>query len=219
MAETKTAAGQGDTDTSAKGADATGADTKTAESKTADTTKAAETKTADDAGKTADAGTSKTGDKAGEKPKVPEKYELKAPDGGYVDDDDLVRVAALAKTEGWSNEQAQEQLDRYAKGVQAQADAWLTETKADPIYGGDKLAESQKRGRAVIDRVRPDGHPRRDAFLRILNKTGYGNHPEVVAFFADLGQLAAEDQPAGEGAGSGGPKDAASVLYPTSATT
>lgn len=207
-----TAAGQGDTDSSAKGAADKQADTsKTADTtQKADTTKAADGKAAaDDSKKTTDATGSDTANKDGaaaQKPKVPDKYELKAPEGGYVDDDDLVRVAALAKAEGWTNEEAQAQLDRHAKSVAAQADAWLAETKADPQYGGEKLAEAQKRARAVIDRVRPDGHPRRDAFLRILDKTGYGNHIEVLSFFADLGKLAAEDTPAGGGTSPREPK-------------
>jgi len=199
MSDTKTAAGQGDTDSGAKGA-ADKADTgKTADTaQKADTTKAAEGKAAaDDAGKTADTAKQEPGDKAGDKPKVPEKYTLKAPEGGYVDDDDLVRVAALAKAEGWTNEEAQAQLDRYAKGTAAQAQEWLAQTNADPEYGGEKLADAQKRARAVIDKVRPEGHPRRESFLRILDKTGYGNHLEVLSFFADLGSMAAEDKPAG----------------------
>lgn len=222
MTETATKpAGQGNTDT---GTGETGGGTPAPDKTTA--TAAADTKTAAPAGADADAGKKTTdpskepGRKAGDTPKAPEKYSLTAPEGGSVTDDDIASVAAIAKEQGWTNEEAQARLDWMADGIAAQSAKWLTATEADPDYGGDKLAESQKRARAIVNRVRPEGHPRREALLRILDSTGYGNHIEVLSFLADLGKLGAEDSPGQTGSGGGArPRDAAAVLYGPDKTT
>ena len=152
--------------------------------------------------------------KAGEQPKAPEKYELKLPDGGRLDASDLKTIEEIARTAGWSNEDAQTAITEHDALLAKQSDRFLAETKADRDYGGDKLVETQKLARTVIDRLRPDGHPRRESFLRFMNRGGAGNHLEVVSFLADLGKLMAEDgNVAGSGGTSSGNRDAADVLY------
>lgn len=156
------------------------------------------------------------GGKAGEQttPKAPEKYALKLPDGGRLDESDLAEVEKVARANDWTNEEAQAAIEEHDKLVLAQSDRFLATTKADADYGGDKLGESQKLARAVIDKVRPAGHARRESFLKFVNRGGAGNHIEVVAFLADLGKLMAEDGATG---GEGGNKkdggDVASKLY------
>ena len=211
---------------------ATAGETKTTESTTSTTTttdqpkagagdsqaKPGDTKTET---KTDETGT-KPGDKAGaaeEKPKVPEKYELTIPDDSkpFVDDAILERFKQTAKTAQMTNEEAQAFLEDQITFVRSQAQAWETETKADPTYGGDKLPETQKLAQRFIDRIRPDGHPRRDSFLKFLARGGAGNNLDVVSALADAGRLMSEDSgPAGRTGGGGGARtneDKAAILY------
>ncbi len=163
-----------------------------------------------------------SGSKAGDKPKAPESYNLQLPEGGRVDDSDLKQIAELAKKAGWSNEDAQAAVNEHDALLKAQSDRFLAGLKADPDYGGDNLETSQKLARAVIDKIRPQGHAKREAFLRFLNRGGAGNHVEVVSFLADLGKLMQEDQGTG-GKGAASEKapqtneERAAKLYPTSA--
>lgn len=145
----------------------------------------------------------------------PDKYELTMPDGGRLDEGDLKRFESMAREQGLSNDEAQAALDLEDAYLAQRTETLLAETKADKDYGGDKLVESQRLARAVIDRVRPAGHARRESFIRFLNKGGDGNHIEVVSFLADLGRMMGEDSRAAGGAGGGGSKKSAEeIMYP-----
>jgi hypothetical protein len=174
--------------------------------------KGSEGKTGDETGDTAAA--------AAPAAKVPEKYSLTVPEGGaaYVDDADLKRLEEVARASEWTNEDAQAALEEHISTIKAQSDRWAAETSADPEYGGEKLVETQRLAKAAIDRLRPAGHARRDAFLRFMGRGGAGNHIEVVSFLADLGKLMSEDAPGATRPASPSPGDAASRLYdhPTS---
>lgn len=169
-----------------------------------------------DGKKTPDAA-AKPESKAGEEkpaPKAPEKYALTLPDDGRLDASDLKTIEEIARKADWTNEEAQAAVDEHIALIAQQSERFLTATKADKDYGGEKLAETQKLARAVIDRIRPVGHARRGAFVQFLNRGGAGNHIEVVSFLADLGKLMAEDgATGGRGGGSGKPKTAEEVLY------
>jgi len=145
----------------------------------------------------------------------PAKYELTLPEGGRLDASDLKAVEDLARKTGWTNEQAQDAISEHAALEQVLSDQFFAETTADKDYGGDKLAQSQQLAKLVIDRIRPVGHPRREAFTKIITRGGLANHIEMVSFFADFGKLMAEDTATGgsSGLGGGGARDAATVLY------
>lgn len=153
-----------------------------------------------------------TADAAAAASKAPDKYELTRPAGDRVDDADLAYLEKVARGAGWTNEEAQAALNEQVAVIEAQATRWLGETKADKDYGGDQLEQSQRLARQAITKIRPEGHPRREAFLRFMNRGGAGNHIEVVSFLADLGRLMAEDSPTTGRAGAP-PKSAEEVLY------
>jgi len=201
------------------------ADKATADKATADV--AAAKQATDDAAAAAAAKTMKTPeaqaaalkaqtDAAAAARKVPDKYALTVPDGGRIDPEDLARIEQTARAAQWTNEEAQAVIEQLHTDLDTQAAAFLAATQADKDYGGAKLAESKARAKFALDTLRPVGHPRRDAFLRLLNKSGAGNHVEVVALLADLGTLMREDTPI-RGSVSGGTPDtreAKDVLYP-----
>jgi hypothetical protein len=149
-------------------------------------------------------------------PVVPDKYTLSLPTQTRLTADDVTQLEALARAKQLTNEQAQAELEAYSDAVDQQAAQWLAASQADKDYGGEKLAQSQQLANAALDHLRPKGTPRGDAFRAFLKRSGADNHPEVLAFLADLGQRRAEDPTFGaQPARSGGDDkpDLASRLY------
>jgi hypothetical protein len=139
--------------------------------------------------------------------KAPDAYTLKVSDEAkeFIADDDRVFLEEVGKANDWTNEEAQAELDAHVERTKAklakQADEWAKATKADPVYGGEQFKETQRLARKALDTLRPEGHPRRDSFMRFLDRGGAGNHIEVVSMLADLGKILSEDAP-----NHGGPK-------------
>lgn len=157
------------------------------------------------------------GDEAGASG-APEKYSLKVPDGGHIDKTDLPRIEKMAREANWTNEETQAYLEELNTSMQATSAEFLANLKADPDLGGDKLAETQRLANLAIEKLRPEGHARRDGFMRLLNRGGYINHPEVVGLFADIGKLFDEDGHIGGLPARAGTKTTAQKMYdhPTS---
>ena len=139
---------------------------------------------------------------------APEKYALTIPEGGAVDATDVAEIEKMAREHKLPNEAAQALLEQQNTYLIQRSEALAAQLEGDTDYGGAKLVETQRLARLAINAVRPEGHPRRAAFQRILDKSGYGNHVEVASFFADLGKKLAEDTPV---SGSGGGEDRSQV--------
>jgi len=132
-------------------------------------------------------------------PPVPEKYELKLPEGVKLDGKLIEDVASYAKENGLSNEQAQKLLDRQSGAViahnqtllneyQAQIKTWQDVAMADKEIGGDNLKASQELAFRAVDKYGGE------AFRKILVDTGYEHHPEVLRAFSRIGKAMAEDR-------------------------
>lgn len=108
-----------------------------------------------------------------------------------------------------TNDEAQTLIADSAAELEAQAEAWANETKADPELGGDKLATTQVLTKAGIDALYPAGDPHRDGFMAFLNRGGHGNNIHVVRTLARIGKMRAEDSSVGgsSGAGAGAAED------------
>lgn len=131
--------------------------------------------------------------------KVPEKYELKLPEGSPLKATHVEKIAAEAKARGLSNEEAQALLERdsellatHAEDQQAQLKAttakWLEDAKADGEIGGAKAAECFELSKRVVARFGTD------AFKASLESTGLGNNPELVRMLYRIGKSMSEDQ-------------------------
>jgi len=204
----KDAAGQG---SDAEGTKAAGSEAKGDKGKTGE---------ADDKGK----GKEKTDEEkaaavAAEKAKPPEKYDLKVPKDSKLDDDAVGRIAAFAKEQGLSNDAAQSLLERehdavsrYNESLEAsldeKADEWMEEAKKDKEIGGDDFKKNAELSKRVLDRYAPE------SFRKILDESGYGNHPDLVRTFVRIGKAMSEDQLVKSGGKSGGKKTLAERLYP-----
>jgi hypothetical protein len=152
-----------------------------------------------------------------DKPPVDPYADLKVdlPDNMVLDEEGLGEFKALAAKHGIAPEAAQalmdlyaDRVDSWAASVQAQADAWADETRADPDIGGAKLEDALKaagQARAKFGSKELDS---------LLDTTGVGNHPAVVKFFVAIGRAISEDSIVTGGTRREGPLDAAKILYP-----
>jgi hypothetical protein len=146
---------------------------------------------------------------------VPDKYDLKIPDGAtaWLDEGDLAPIAEIARGLQLDNAGAQALIEQHIDTLAAMSEAFKTATEADQEYGGEHLEETRQLAKLALDTLRPAGTPRGDALRKILARSGYGNQLEIVSLLADLGRGMREDRPVGGGQPARAAKDAASVLY------
>lgn len=151
---------------------------------------------------------------------VPEKYEPFKLAEGALSADELAGVEATARDLGLSQEGAQKLAELRAADkasfAQAQqqvvADAratWVAEIKADKTLGGDKLTESLAVAKAGVQALDPDG-----TFQKLLEATGFGDHPEVVRLFHRAGKALAPDSVVPGGKAPSGAQSLAQRMYP-----
>lgn len=157
-------------------------------------------------------------------PVVPEKYELKAPEGMELDASAMDAAAPIFKDLGLTNDQAQKLTDVYAEQMariaQQQRDTWVKQhegwvssMKSDAEYGGDTFTASLGKMAHVIDKTMGEQAP---AFKQMLDITGAGNHPEMARFLYRVGKALGEDGfVRGNNAGAMSENDLAKSMFPT----
>lgn len=148
----------------------------------------------------------------------PEKYELKLPEGSKLTQSKVDQVALYAKENGLSNEVAQKLLERESQAVQEfeseiksehlkRVEQWKSEVEADKELGGDLYKQNVELAKRVAHRyASPE-------FLKVLDESGFGNHPELVRVFSRIGKQMSEDQLIMPGAQSGGNKPIEDFFY------
>lgn len=130
---------------------------------------------------------------------VPEKYELKLPDGSLLDPKAIEGIAAFAKEQGLSQTQAEkllmrdhEAMARFVEGqneqLQKSSQQWAEQVKEDQEIGGEKLQESLDSARRFIKQFGSE------KLVSELETSGLGNHPELVRLCARAGKLLANDK-------------------------
>lgn len=146
---------------------------------------------------------------------------LKLPEGSLLDPALVEKTAAYAKERGLSQEQAQGLLERESEAATAHQDRllanhkamtakWIEDVKADKEIGGAAFVQSTEDARRALTRFGSE------AFRKILDDTGYGNHPEIVRVFAAVGRAMKDDKLVPGTAGAGGSKKSpAEVMYPS----
>src|SRR5438552_5222577 len=131
---------------------------------------------------------------------IPDKYEFKFADNSPLTlTEDGVKIAEFSKKQGLTAEKGQELaalIEDRASALTArqladydrETKAWAEQVKTDKELGGLKLQETQRNLGRVMDRFAPKD----SAFRKLLDATGYGNHPEFVRFVSKIGQAMAE---------------------------
>lgn len=151
---------------------------------------------------------------------VPEKYDLKLPDNSHLTPAYIEKIASYAKDRGLSNEEAQQMLERENSVVsevlsqkeaefRARTEEWKELAKADKEIGGEGFAKSTELAKRVIQKFASD------ELKDELNRTGFGNHPELIRVFTRIGKLMSEDQLVMPGTQAGGKKSLEDIFYPT----
>lgn len=116
-------------------------------------------------------------------PAAPEKYEaFKVPEGVTLDKPVVEVFEGVAKELGLPQDKAQALIDKVAPAMKAQETAafeamkatLLTAAKADAEIGGDKFDESVATARLALDAYFAP------PFVKFLNESGLGNHPEMI---------------------------------------
>lgn len=154
---------------------------------------------------------------------APEVYaDFTAPEGSQLDADVMTEFAATARELNLPQDKAQLLIDkmqpiiaaRQAAQVETLTAAWETETRADPEIGGANMdANLVHAARAMNTFATP-------AFKDVLNKSGLGNHPELVRFMVKAGKAISEEKIVTGGVAASTPgstRSTAEVLYPTPA--
>lgn len=140
------------------------------------------------------------GDKPKAETKAPEAYEFKMPEGVELDKAAADEFSSIAKELDLTQDQAQRVAEVAMKMQQRQAEqqvatvrGWAEQCKTDKEFGGDNLEQNLGVARQAIDTF---GSKELKA---LLDKTGLGNHPELVRFAFKAGKAidTAKYQPGG----------------------
>jgi hypothetical protein len=130
-------------------------------------------------------------------------------------------LADVARALNLPQEAAQSILDKVAPAMQAanmkalesfysdiggMPATWQATVEADKELGGPKLAENLAVAKKAFD-MGPPG------LKAVLDKTGLGNHPDVIRWAFKVGKSLSEDKFISGGDGGGRANDAASKLY------
>jgi hypothetical protein len=149
------------------------------------------------------------------------QIKLELSDDLLLDDADIERIEAEVKAQGLNKDQAQALLNNANNAVKRFVDAqvkeheavkekWLGEIAKDKEIGGDDYKKNIELSHRVMKRF---GSER---LVTELERTGLGNQPELVRLLTRIGRSMSEDTLIIPGSNDGAkPKDAASVLYPT----
>lgn len=148
------------------------------------------------------------------------EYDFQFQEGIEVNQTALEQASAIFKEANLPQEQAQKLVDLFTDQV-TQGEAaheayietmktqWLDELQADEELGGTNLDKNAALSLKAMNRFGSAG------LREILNKSGFGNHPEMVRFAARIGAAISEDNHVG-GAPAFGKKGHAETLYPDS---
>lgn len=149
--------------------------------------------------------------------KAPEQYaDFTLPQGYALDGELGNEFRSVAKELGLTQEQAQKLIDLDVKRTNAQTEAvqkasaeWAAAAQADKEFGGAALAENVAVAKKALDTF---GTP---ALKDLLQKSGLGNHPEIIRAFYRAGKNISEDRFVGSAAGDANPQaTTAQRMYP-----
>lgn len=149
---------------------------------------------------------------------VPDKYELKLPNGSQLQPAEVEKVASYAKERKLTQEQAQDVLNTRSEAVSSYSEAqvsaynerinsWKAASAADKEIGGVDYGKNVELAHRAMKTFGGD------TLMQELEVTGYGNHPEVVRVFARIGKAMGEGRLINPGASGGGEKSRAEKFY------
>lgn len=155
---------------------------------------------------------------------VPEKYEVRVPDGMTLDTGLLEKVTPIFKELGISKEGAQKLVDIYAPYIKSQVEEGQKKfqtsqeenfknfVEAEKKSTLDKLGSKANETLAFVAKFR-DAHLSKET-IEMLNATGLSNNFNFISDIAKFGQKISEDKLVnGSRRGAGSGKTDGEVLY------
>ena len=150
---------------------------------------------------------------------LPEKYELKLPEGSKLPETHLEEISSFAKEKKLSNEVAQALLERehsviagyeqaQLAGLRQKAESWLNDVRNDKELGGDNFNQTAEYAKRAVE------HFGDDQIKQAFDASGMGNHPAFVKMFSKIGKLIADDKFV-SGNSDGASSDKMDMLYPS----
>lgn len=147
-----------------------------------------------------------------------QKFTLKLPEGSSFDQKAIDAVTSFAKEKGLSQEVAQAVLEREHLAIsqantaadqawKEQQSAWTETIKNDKEIGGATFVQSVELASRVLKKY---GSPE---FIQALDRSGFGNHPELVRIFNRIGKQMGDDNLVLPGAQAGGKKSMEELFY------
>lgn len=153
---------------------------------------------------------------AGEKPAAIEYTDFKVPDGYTLTGEHADKFKTLAKEMSLTQEQAQKLVDLDAQKSLAHVEtlkqastSWLAAAKTDKEIGGDTFDVNLGIANKALEAF---GSPE---FRKMLDVTGFSNHPEVIRTFYKVGKAISEDGFVPGGKANAGGSDARG-MFPNS---
>lgn len=133
------------------------------------------------------------------KPKEEVKYDLKLPEGTLLTQAEVDKIVSFAKDHGLSQESAQKLVEREHeilanyKDNQEQQYEQLREqlykqVESDKELGGDNLKATAEMARRALDKFAPD------SLKKFFAESPYGNHPDVIRMFRNIGKAMQDDK-------------------------
>ncbi len=210
-------------------ADTTGAQNTDAGTQQTDATNAAVDTNAQDAAQQqqtgSDADAAKQGDEGktdakGDEKVIPEQYEFKLAEGVEPDAELVEELSNVAKELKLGQDEAQKFADlggkmaqkwaaKQAEAVEQAKAEWLAASRSDKEFGGDKLDANLAVANKTFGAF---GTPE---LRELLDKTGLGEHPEVIRWAYRVGQAISEDKIIVGDTANKVEKDPATVMFPS----
>ena len=150
-------------------------------------------------------------------PKAPEQYEFTAPEGQTFDPAVIGVFSEVAKELDLPQDSAQKILDKVMPALAAQQieevtairAEWTESAKADKEIGGTKLDENLGTAKRALEAFSTP------EFVKWLDASGLGSHPEMIRTFLRVGKATGGDTlVVGDKSTGQGDKSAAQRLYP-----
>lgn len=151
---------------------------------------------------------------------VPEKYEIKAPEGMTIDETIMKEFTPIAKELGLSNEGVQKLVDFEAKRLSAAQTAseaaqkqsfetFRETTRNEAVeFFGSKLADELPYVAKGRDNFADD------EVMQLLEATGLSNHKAFIKMFAKMGRTVSEDKLAdGKASGAEDTRTPGQIIY------
>ena len=134
-------------------------------------------------------------DPAAAPPADVEIQDFTLPEGMVLDQDLTGELKVFAKEHGLTQEGAQKVADLGVKMLQKQQDAfaevrkgWADTSRADKEFGGEKFDENLAAANTAL------GHFATPEFVKFLNESGLGVHPEMIRAWHRVSKAVSEDK-------------------------